>query len=177
MTQKSPLVLINYKNLFSSIINSRASLRPISFLSRRTRAPFYTVLTPYSCEAYRHEPSFAARPTLASHKTTRIEFRSNKVGQDVPAGNSTSAGISCCSASKMDPSPPATAGDTSSTAAGLPLIDEHIATHIPATPEDYSFPTDRLRTLNDTTKTPLVLMACGSCESYVFVQRCIYLML
>ena len=154
------------------MINSRASLRPISSLSRRTRAPLYTVLTPYSCKAYRQAPSFAARSTVGCHRTTHTDFWSNKVGQDVSAGKSTSAGYSCCSASKMDPTPPTTAGDTSSTAAGLPLTDERIATHIPATLEDYSFPTDRLRTLNDTTKTPLVLMACGSCKSYVFVQRC-----
>ena len=145
------------------MINSRASLRPISYLSRRTRAPLYAVLTPYSCKAYRQVPSFTARPTLACYKTSRTEFWSNKVGQDVFAVTSTSAGFSGYSASKMDPTLPSTAGDPSSTAAGLPLTNEHIATHIPATVEDYSFPTDRLRTLNDTTKTPLVLMACGSC--------------
>lgn len=145
------------------MINYSAFLPPISSLSRGNRAPLYTVLTPYSSKAYRQVPSFAARPRLASHKTTRTETLSNQVGQDVSAGNSTSAGFSFCSASKMDSTPPTTARDTSSTAAGLPLTDEHIATHTPATLEDYSFPTDRLRTLNDKTKTPLVLMACGSC--------------
>lgn len=145
------------------MINSRSFLRRIGSLSSRTRAPIYTVLTPYSCKAYRQVPSFAARPRVAYHKKTRTEIWSIKVGQDVSVENSTSAGFSCCSVAKMDPTPPTTAGDTSSTAAGLPLTDEHIATHVPATLEDYSFPTDRLRTLNDTTKTPLVLMACGSC--------------
>ena len=144
------------------MINSRAFLRRIGSPLRRTRAPIHTVLTSYSCKAYRQVPSFAARPRVAYHKKTRTEIYSNKVGQDVTVGNSTSAGFSSCSVAKMDPTP-TTAGDTSSTAAGLPLTDEQIATHIPATLEDYSFPTDRLRTLNDTTKTPLVLMACGSC--------------
>ena len=158
------------QNDFLSMINSRGYLRPINSLSRRTRTPLCTVLTPYSCRAYQQVPSFAARPRLACHKTTRTEFWSNKIEQNVSTRNSTSVGFSCYSTSKMDLTPPTTAGDTSSTAAGLPLTDEHIATHIPATLEDYSFPIDKLRTLNDTTKTPLVLMACGSCQSYVSVQ-------
>ena len=145
------------------MIKSKAFLRLISSLSRRNRAPLYTARTFYFCKAYRQVPSFAARPRFACHKTTHTQFWSHKVGQEVSAGGSTLAGFSCFSTSKMDPTPPTTAGDTSSTAAGLPLTDEHIATHIPATVEDYSFPIDRLRTLNDSTKTPLVLMACGSC--------------
>ncbi len=145
------------------MINSRAFLQPISPLSRRNCAPLYTARTFYSCKAYRQVPIFAARPRFACHKTTHTEVWSPKVGPEVSARDFTIAGFSCFSASKMDANPPTTAGDTSSTAAGLPLTDEHIATHIPATVEDYSFPTDRLRTLNDSTKTPLVLMACGSC--------------
>ena len=66
-----------------------------------------------------------------------------------------------------------TAEGETSTAAGLPLTDEHIATHIPANVEDYSFPTSRLRTLRDSTKTPLVLMACGSCQFYSLVGACV----
>ena len=145
------------------MIKSRAFLRPITSLSRRNRAPLYTARTFYFCKSYRQVPSFAARPRFACRRTTHTEVWSQKVGQEGSAGDSTLAGFSCFSASKMDPTTPTTAGDTSSTAAGLPLTDEHIATHIPVTVEDYSFPTDRLRTLNDSTKTPLVLMACGSC--------------
>ena len=136
------------------MIKSRAFLRPISSLPRKNCAPLYTAPTFYFRKAYRQLPSFAAR---------------------ISAGDSTLAGFSCLSASTMDSTPPTPAGDTSSTAAGLPLTDEHIDTHIPATVEDYSFPTDRLRTLNDSSKTPLVLMACGSCRPYVFVQSCTYL--
>ena len=145
------------------MINSRAFLRHIGSLPRRTRASIHIILTPYSYKTYRQVPSFAARPRVAYHKKTRTKIWSIKVEQDVSVGNSTSAGFSCCSVANMDPTPPTTAGDTLSTAAGLPLTDGHIATHVSATLEDYSFPTDRLRTLNDTTKTPLVLMACGSC--------------
>lgn len=145
------------------MINSRAFLQSIITLSRRNRAPLYTARTIYFCKAYRGVPSFAGRPRFACHKTTHTESWSQKIGQEVSAGDSTLAGISCLAASRMAPTTPTTAGDTSSTAAGLPLTDEDIVTHIPATVEDYSFPTDRLRTLNDSTKTPLVLMACGSC--------------
>ena len=140
------------------MINSRAFLRFINSPSRKNCAPLYTARTFQSCKAYRQLPFSAAIPIF---------------GPEVSARDSTLAGLSCSSASKMNPSPPTRAGDTSSTAAGLPLTDEQIATHIPATVEDYSFPTDRLRTLNDSTKTPLVLMACGSCKCYVVgVQPC-----
>ena len=140
------------------MINSRAFLRFINSPSRKKRAPLYTARTFRFWKAYRQLPFSAAIPII------RLE---------ISAGDSNSAGFSCFSASKMDLSPPTRAGDISSTAAGLALTDEQIATHIPATVEDYSFPTNRLRTLNDSTKTPLVLMACGSCKSYVLgVQPC-----
>lgn len=64
----------------------------------------------------------------------------------------------------MDSTQPGTARMGSPNVAGSPITDGHIIPSLPASLEDYTFPTGRLKTLNDSTKTPLVLMACGSCK-------------
>jgi hypothetical protein len=71
----------------------------------------------------------------------------------------------CLETLKMDSIQPGTAETGSTNAIGSPRPDGHTTPSLPASLEDYAFPTSRLRTLNDATKTPLVLMACGSCQS------------
>lgn len=127
----------------------------------------------FSHKALRQVPSAVARSRLLRHRISQPTPWPLLVRHYVPSRGFTAAGLWCLRASKMNSDQPSTAGDRSFNAAGLPLTDEHIATHIPASVEDYSFPTNRLRTLSDSTKTPLVLMACGSCQSHVLSYLCI----
>lgn len=45
---------------------------------------------------------------------------------------------------------------------GVPSPNGHAAAAVPTSLANYSFPQDRLKTLSDSKKTPVVLMACGS---------------
>lgn len=52
-------------------------------------------------------------------------------------------------------------GDSPKTDGGA-SPNAHAAAATPASLANYTFPEGRLKTLSDSTKTPLVLMACGS---------------
>ncbi|KAK4695181.1 nicotinamide mononucleotide adenylyltransferase, partial [Lecanoromycetidae sp. Uapishka_2] len=53
----------------------------------------------------------------------------------------------------------------------MPLSNDYVTAPLPDDLQDYQFPTNRLkRTLEDPTKTPLVLVACGSFSPPTFLH-------
>lgn len=56
----------------------------------------------------------------------------------------------------------------------MPLSNDYVTSPLPNDFGDYQFPTNRLkRSLEDPSKTPLVLVACGSFSPYV-PQSCVF---
>lgn len=102
-------------------------------------------------------PTFEVKANTSNFNlrlTRRTHFRSSLAARAL-----------CLETSKMDSIQPGTAETESTNAIGSPQPDGHTIPSLPANLGDYTFSTSRLRTLNDPTKTPLVLMACGSCQS------------
>lgn len=54
---------------------------------------------------------------------------------------------------------------------GVTPLNGHAVAETPASLANYSFPENRLKTLSDPTKTPLILMACGSLSVPEYSER------